>query len=78
MTEFNKVICNGETLIDLTEDTVTESDVVEGKTFHKASGEIVTGELVVYEVGYYLTDEDDEGLTDESDEALMVKLVNAV
>lgn len=35
----NKIILNGDTLIDLTEDTVTETDVVEGKTFHKSNGE---------------------------------------
>lgn len=39
----NKVILNGETLIDLTEDTATESDVIRGKSFHKANGERVVG-----------------------------------
>ena len=78
MTEVNKVEMDGQTLIDLTGDTVTEADVIEGKQFHKASGEITTGELVVYEVGYYLTDEDDEDLTDEYDEKIMAKLVNEV
>ena len=39
----NKIIFNGETWIDLTQDTVTEEDVLTGKTFHKANGEIGTG-----------------------------------
>ena len=40
---YNKIIIDGETKIDLTGDTVTESDVVEGKTFHDASGAKKTG-----------------------------------
>lgn len=39
----NKIIYNGTTLIDLTADTVTESDVINGKTFHRADGKIATG-----------------------------------
>lgn len=39
----NKVIYNGTTLIDLTGDTITEADVINGKTFHKSDGTIVTG-----------------------------------
>lgn len=46
MTEINKVVYNGETLIDLTEDTVTEADVASGKTFHAASGEQKIGTLI--------------------------------
>lgn len=40
---INKVEANGETLIDLTSDTATESDVIEGKTLHLASGAVATG-----------------------------------
>lgn len=39
----NKIIFNGETLIDLTGDTVSASDVQSGKTFHLPSGETATG-----------------------------------
>lgn len=39
----NKVIFNGETLIDLTTDTVVQSDVQAGKYFHLPSGERVQG-----------------------------------
>lgn len=39
----NKVIFNGQTLIDLTGDTVQESDVLSGVSFHLPSGEIGTG-----------------------------------
>ena len=38
MTEVNKVIYDGNVLIDLTSDTVTEEDVMEGKTFHLPDG----------------------------------------
>lgn len=40
----NKVVTsNGTVLIDLSGDTATEEDVVEGKIFHKANGEQTTG-----------------------------------
>ena len=39
----NKVIYGGNTLIDLTSDTVTASDVQSGVTFHLPSGETSTG-----------------------------------
>lgn len=39
----NKVEANGETLIDLTNDTAGASDVLEGKTLHLASGAVATG-----------------------------------
>ena len=39
----NKVIYGGETLIDLTGDDVTRSDVAAGKQFHLPTGEITTG-----------------------------------
>ena len=44
--EANKVILNGTTLIDLTEDTVVVSDVLQGKTFHSADGEQRVGTFV--------------------------------
>ena len=40
---INKVIYGGRTLIDLTADTVTQSDVLSGVQFHLPSGEIATG-----------------------------------
>ncbi len=39
----NKVILNGEPLIDLTEDTVTAADVAQGKTFHLPDGTQAVG-----------------------------------
>ncbi len=38
---------NGETILDLTADTVTASDLVEGVTAHDASGSQIIGTLVV-------------------------------
>lgn len=40
---INKVIYGGNTLIDLTSDTVTAADVQNGVTFHLPSGEVETG-----------------------------------
>lgn len=41
--EANKVIFNGETLIDLTSDTATVQNVLSGFTFHDRAGVIRTG-----------------------------------
>lgn len=38
MTEYNKVVYDGQTLIDLTQDDVTASDVRSGVYFHSADG----------------------------------------
>lgn len=40
---INKVIYGGDTLIDLTGDTVTASDILTGVTAHDKSGAIITG-----------------------------------
>lgn len=40
---INKVIFGGNTLIDLTGDTVTRADVQSGKTFHLKDGSTTTG-----------------------------------
>lgn len=40
---INKVIYGGETLIDLTTDTVTEDKLLNGYKAHAASGETITG-----------------------------------
>lgn len=40
---INKVIFGNKTLIDLTADTVTAADMLEGKTAHDRSGAIITG-----------------------------------
>ena len=39
----NKVVINGQTKIDLSGDTVTQADVIEGKTFHDHEGVQKTG-----------------------------------
>lgn len=43
MSQTNKVIIGGETLIDLTGDTATADKVLVGETFHLRSGVIATG-----------------------------------
>ena len=43
----NKVEFGGDTLIDLTSDTVTPETLAEGETAHNAAGEEITGTLKV-------------------------------
>lgn len=43
----NKVVYNNKTLIDLTNDTVTTNDLVEGVIAHDKSGTQINGTLVV-------------------------------
>lgn len=43
---YNKIIYNGNTLIDLTEDTISATDVLAGETFHGADGESASGSMV--------------------------------
>ena len=45
MAAVNKVVYAGETLIDLTNDTVTASSLRKGVTAHKVDGTIITGTL---------------------------------
>ena len=40
---INKVIYGGETLIDLTSDTITANDLLVGKKAHDKSGAVITG-----------------------------------
>ena len=40
---INKVIYDGDVLIDLTNDTITAADVINSKTFHLADGTTATG-----------------------------------
>ena len=61
----NKVVYGGDSLIDLTSDTVTESDVRSGITFHKADGSIVAGSST--------KDSDTSDATANSSEILNVK-----
>lgn len=46
----NQVIVNGETILDLTNDTVTANDLAEGVTAHDSSGALVNGNLSEIEV----------------------------
>lgn len=41
---INKIIYGGNTLIDLTGDTVTTNDILSGKTAHDKTGTIITGQ----------------------------------
>lgn len=47
--QVNKVIYGDRVLLDLTNDTVTESSVLKGVTFHKADGSLAVGTLEIQE-----------------------------
>lgn len=46
----NQVVVNGETILDLTNDTVTANDLAKGVTAHDSSGALVNGNLSEIEV----------------------------
>lgn len=46
----NKVIYDGETLVDLTEDTVTPETLAEGVTAHAANGEVIVGTMAAEKI----------------------------
>ncbi len=51
----NKVVYGGDTLVDLTSDTVSEDTVFQGATFHGADGDAKTG---TFTIAKELTDQD--------------------
>ena len=59
----NKVIYGGETLVDLTGDTVTPDTLAKGATAHDASGNEVTGVMPITTVLYT-----EQTITDEQKE----------
>ena len=48
MPSINKVNLGAETLIDISNDSVTPSDVRSGVTFHDADGNLQTGTAEIY------------------------------
>lgn len=61
----NKVILNDETLIDLTQDTVTEEDVAQGVTFHLPSGAQGTGSMIKRDGAPLVTIVADDGMDNQ-------------
>lgn len=59
----NQVIYGGETLIDLTGDTVTPATLLAGTTAHDASGNQITGTLSRQTEEWVFTLEDDSTVT---------------
>lgn len=51
----NKVVLNKNTLIDLTQDTITSEDVLNNKTFHNSDGTIGIGNAPSYDGSYEIT-----------------------
>lgn len=49
----NKVVYFGETLIDLTEDTVTPETLAEGVIAHDASGKVIVGSMKMFDATVY-------------------------
>lgn len=54
---INKVILGDTTLMDISEDTVTEDNLLEGVTAHAADGTQITGKVVVAEIVDSLEDQ---------------------
>lgn len=53
--EISKVTFNGQTLIDLSNDTVTKNKLVSPETAHSADGRAITGELDLnLRTGFYV------------------------
>lgn len=48
----NKITYGNETLIDLTNDTVTADTLETGKTAHNSNGEVITGTLVPVDLSH--------------------------
>lgn len=76
----NKVIYSGRTLIDLTEDTVTEETLLRGYTAHKADGTRIVGTAFVdyperYSFLDVLQDSNGEKILDNSNNALQGETV---
>lgn len=51
---INKVVYGDDTLIDLTEDTVTAETLLEGETAHDRSGNLITGQVVIPDLGLHV------------------------
>lgn len=50
----NKIELNGKTILDLSQDTVTENDVALGVTFHLPNGEQGVGRMISYGSGVHV------------------------
>ena len=57
--KVNQVVINGETVIDLTRDTVTADALLEGVSAHNAAGEQITGQLKLGAYDITATDNED-------------------
>lgn len=73
----NKVEVNGETKLDLTQDTVTPENLLSGATAHNAAGERISGAVapVRYDVAQNLTSEQQKQARDNIGAGDMLKSV---
>lgn len=67
--EVNKVTFGGNTLIDLTEDTVTEDTLLKGATAHNSKGERIEGKMIAGDMFKDTYDTDGNGKVDNADNA---------
>lgn len=65
----NKVIYDGDTLIDLTGDTVAPTSLLEGETAHDASGRSITGALIPGDMFKSTYDTNGNGQVDKADDS---------
>lgn len=71
----NKVVYDGETLVDLTRDNVSESTLLSGATAHNAAGEAIVGTVIVPTKVSQL--ENDSGFVKTSDQ-IFTNLSNSI
>lgn len=74
---INKVVFGGETLVDLTSDTVTPNTLLAGATAHSANGQEITGAVVTAPIDATLSNEGEAADAKATGDALATK-VNAV
>ena len=69
---INKVVYDGDVLIDLTSDTVTAKALKKGYTAHGADGELITGTLESDSIEYILASGLDDGVKNISDDGTII------
>ena len=63
--QYNKVIVNNQTIIDLTSDTVTSESLLLGRIAHSSDGSVITGSYVT-DYFDFLLDNQSDVITDSS------------
>lgn len=71
---INKVVYGGQTLVDLTGDTVSQNTLLAGATAHSANGEQIEGAVVVADIDATLSNEGEAADAKATGDALATKV----